>query len=262
MALNLEELRFVVDTTELDAAAKKIGALGDALNKVNKPVKESAINAEKLAQAQANTAEATAKAELAAAKAALAAEKLGKAQDGASSSSKAQVSILEKQIMVLEYMAQGHSRGQASMMATAKVAGAVSTEIDALSSTLKTQRTLMGTDPFDKSIGALESWTNKLKVATEVEQLYNQSLGLTKAQMQELAIEKQRLIALAAMEGKSMQQVEAEYQKIIGIASNLAQKQNTITSTITSFRFSTLAAVPDSTSQPSSFTLPVACASS
>lgn len=232
MALNLEELKFVVDTTELDAAAKKIGALGDALNKVNKPVKESAINAEKLAQAQAHTAEATAKAELAAAKAALAAEKLGKAQDGASSSSKAQVSILEKQIMVLEYMAQGHSRGQASMMATAKVAGAVSTEIDALSNTLKTQRTLMGTDPFDKSIGALESWTNKLKVATEVEQLYNQGLGLTKTQMQELAIEKQRLIALAAMEGKSMQQVEAEYQKIIGVASTLAQKQNTITSTI------------------------------
>lgn len=232
MALNLEELRFVVDTTDLDAAAKKIGALGDALNKINKPVKDSAINAEKLAQAQAKTAEATAQAELAAAKAALAAEKLGKAQDSTSGSSKAQISILEKQIMVLEYMAQGHSRGQASMLATAKVAGAVSTEIDALSTTLKTQRTLMGTDPFDKSIGALESWTNKLKVATEVEQLYNQSLGLTKAQMQELAIEKQRLIALAAMEGKSMQQVEAEYQKIIGVASTLAQKQNTITSTI------------------------------
>jgi len=225
MALNLEELKFVVDTTELDAAAKKIGALGDALNKVNKPVKESAANAEKLAQAQA-------KIELATAKAALAAEKMNKAQNETVGSSKAQVSILEKQIMVLEYMAQGHSRGQASMMATAKVAGAVSTEIEALSNTLKTQRTLMGTDPFDKSIGALESWSNKVKVATEVEQLYKQGLGLTKTQMQELAIEKQRLIALAAMEGKSIQQVEAEYQKIIGVAANLAQKQNTITSTI------------------------------
>lgn len=232
MALNLEELKFVVNTEDLDTAATKIKTLGDALNKINKPVKESAVNAEKLAQAQAKTAEATAKAELAAAKAALAAEKLGKSQDSATGSSKNQVSVLEKQIMVLEYMAQGHSRGQASMMATAKVAGAVSSEIDELSKTLRTQRTLMGTDPFDKSIGALESWTNKVKVAEEVEQLYNRSLGLTKTQMQELAIEKQRLIALAAMEGKSMQQVEAEYQKIIGIASTLAQKQNTITSTI------------------------------
>jgi hypothetical protein len=232
MALNLEELKFTVDTTELDAATKKISALGDALSKVNKPTKQAAIDAEKLALAQAKTALTAAKTEEANAKAALAAERLAKSQDSATGSSKNQVSVLEKQIMVLEYMAQGHSRGQASMMATAKVAGAVSSEIDELSKTLRTQRTLMGTDPFDKSIGALESWTNKLKVAEEVEQLYNKSLGLTKTQMQELAIEKQRLIALSVMEGKSTQQVEAEYQKIIGIAGALAQKQNVITGTI------------------------------
>jgi len=232
MALNLEELRFVVDTTELDAAAKKISALGDALNKVNKPVKESAINAEKLAQAQANTAEATAKAELAATKAALAAEKLGKAQDTATDSSKKGMTILERQVTILENMAKGYSRGDASILATAKAMGVANEELAKIGETRQAQRALTGADPFDKSQGAIEAWTNKLKIAAEMDSLYAQGLGLTKTQLKELAIEKQRLITLADMEGKTLKDAETEYRKLIGIAANLAQQENALTTSL------------------------------
>lgn len=234
MALNLEELRFVVNTDSLVEATKQVGALGAALAKVNKPTSQAAIDAEKLALAQATVAKRTAEAEDASNKAALSAQKLSKAQEDSSGSAKTNVSVLEKQILILENMAQGFSKGQASIMATAKVAGALDTELTQLGETLKSQRTLQGNDPFDKSLGAIEAWSNKLKIATEMDSLYAQGLGLTRAQLKELSIEKQRLITLAEMEGKTTADAEAEYRKLIGVASSLAKQENELTAAMRS----------------------------
>jgi lambda family phage tail tape measure protein len=220
MALNLEELKFVVNTEDLDTAAKKINALGDAIVKVNKPLKESAMDSEKLAQAQAKTAEAAAKAELATTKAALAAEKLSKATDSASDSGKTQMSILEKQQSILDFMTQGYTKGQSTILAYTKASGEATSEVAKI---LDAQRQLAGGDPFDKSLSGIKSLRNELKVLEEVQRLYGQGVELTGKQVRDLALDKERLIMRMRQEGASIMEIQtalssmkAEYIAVAG----------------------------------------------
>ncbi len=206
--MDLAELKFVVDTKQLEDAAKKIEALGVAVSKVNKPVTDAALKSEKLAAAQAKTAEATTKAETAQLK-------LSQAQEKVNNGSKTSVSVLERQTMILDYMAQGYSKGQSSILATAKAAGALDDAMIELGGTLKTQRTLIGGDTFDKSIGLMQKLQNETRITSEVNNLFNKNLGLTEKQMIDLAREKERLIALYNLEGKSLTNLTTEYDKIV-----------------------------------------------
>lgn len=206
--MDLAELRFKVDTKQLEDAAVKLEALGNAVQKLNKPMADNATATAKVVKEQA-------KAEEAAVKAAAAAEKLQKAQDKSTESTKKSISVLEKQNLILEYMAQGNSRGQASIMATYKAAGALDSQMLELNNTLKTQRTLIGGDPFDKSIGLMQKLQNEYKTTSEVTALFNRNLGLTEKQMTDIAREKERLIALYKIENKDIKGLSAEYENLI-----------------------------------------------
>jgi phage-related minor tail protein len=206
--MELSTLRFVVDTKQLDAAAKSIAALGVEVGKLNKPMQ--ALNKE-----TAQSAKELSKAEEAAAKAALAQSKLEQAQSKGTQAASKSISVLERQNLILEYMAQGNSKGQASILATAKAAGALDADMLSLNQTLKTQRTLIGGDPFDKSIGLMQKLQNEYKTTLEVTTLFNRNLGLTEKQMVDLAREKERLIALYGIEGKDIKQLAGEYDNLI-----------------------------------------------
>jgi hypothetical protein len=206
--MDLAELKFVVDTKELETAATRITELGTAVNKLNKPMQE-------LTRESAKTNKELSKAEESAAKAALAQHKLEQAQTKSTDATRKSASVLERQNLILEYMAQGNSKGQASILATAKAAGALDDEMLELNKTLVTQRTLIGGDPFDKSIGLMQKLQNEYKTTTEVTNLFNKNLGLTEKQMTDLAREKERLIALYGIEGKSLDNLGAEYDQLI-----------------------------------------------
>ncbi len=79
--LNLEELVFKVNTTELKTAVTAVDNLGKAVTRLNKPVQENEMANAKLAKAQAQANEAAAKAEIAQ-------TKLGKAQTDVVNSTK------------------------------------------------------------------------------------------------------------------------------------------------------------------------------
>jgi hypothetical protein len=206
--MDLAELKFVVDTKELETAATRINELGTAVSKLNKPMQD-------LTKESAKTNKELSKAEEAAAKAALAQVKLEQAQTKSTQAAAKSSSVLERQNLILEYMAQGNSKGQASILATAKAAGALDDEMLELNKTLVTQRTLIGGDPFDKSIGLMQKLQNEYKTTTEVTNLFNKNLGLTEKQMTDLAREKERLIALYGIEGKSLDNLGAEYDQLI-----------------------------------------------
>ena len=191
--MDLQALKFKVDTSELATAVTALNNLGQAVSKVNTPIKETA-----------------------------------KATEQSTKATKENVTILERQQDILKFMTEGYSKGQASVLAYAKASGALAGDIDLLGKTLKTQRTLMGTDPFDKSAGALQTLQNEYKKVTEVQNLYNQNLGLTKGQMETLAREKQRLIALYEIEGKDVKNLEAEYGVLVQEATKIAQAENAI----------------------------------
>lgn len=223
--MDLAELKFVVDTKQLEEAAKQIEALGTSVSKLNKPVTDAALKSEKLAKVQAEVAEK-------AAKAALAQLKLQQAQEESTQATGKSVSVLERQNMILGYMATGLSKGQSSYMATAKAAGALDTELEKLETTLKTQRSLIGGDTFDKSIGLMQKLTNETEITAEVNKLFNQSLGLTEKQMVDLAREKQRLIALYNFEGKSLDGLAAEYNQIIQKSLEITQANDARTNSM------------------------------
>ena len=192
--MDLAELRFKVDTKQLEDAAAKLEKLGTAVEKLNKPLSDLSKNTSSISIEQNKSAES--------------ATKLEKAQTKANDATKKSVSILEKQNMILEFMAQGYSRGQSSTLAMAKASGALTDEVVQLGKVLQTQRTLMGTDPFDKSIGALQSLRNEYTVIKEVQRLYTAGLALSKTQMEDLAREKLRLIEKFKLEGKTLTEVK------------------------------------------------------
>ena len=220
--MELSELKFVVDTSALENAAKKIAELGTAVSKLNKPMqelsKESAKNNKELAKADEVTA-----------KAAAAQAKLQAAQEKSTEATGKSTSMLERQNLILEFMAQGNSKGQSSILATAKAAGALDADMLALNATLKTQRALIGGDPFDKSIGLMQKLKNEFKTSTEVTSLFNKNLGLTEKQMVDLSREKERLITLYGIEGKDVRGLTAEYDSLIQKSVSINQANATRT---------------------------------
>ena len=186
--MDLAELKFVVNTDDLDSAAIKIKTLSAAAAGLNAPLKA-------IAQASDKASTAT--------------KAVGDAAVVTTDSTKKQVTILERQQKVLEYMTQGFSKGQSSVLAYGDAAGLTTKSLDELGKVLQTQRTLMGTDPFDKSLGALQSLKNEYTVLKEVQRLYNAELGLSRSQMEDLAREKLRLIEKLKLEGKSLTDVKS-----------------------------------------------------
>ena len=67
-----------------------------------------------------------------------------KATEEATAVTKSSVSILERQQAILEFQANGYSKGQASILAYAKAAGVAASEIQEIGKVLQAQRTLMG----------------------------------------------------------------------------------------------------------------------
>ncbi len=186
--MDLAQLKFVVDTSELKNASAEIEKLTVAVSKLDKPMRETSQSASNLSKQYSE---------------------VDKTSSKTVESTKKQTTVLERQQMILEFMTQGFSKGQASQLAYAKAAGALTNDLEQLGKVLQTQRTLMGTDPFDKSIGALQSLRNEYTVIKEVQRLYNADLGLTKSQMEDLAREKLRLIEKFKLEGKSLSEVKA-----------------------------------------------------
>ncbi len=220
--MDLAELKFVVDTKDLENAATRVAELGTAVSKLNKPMQD-------LSKETVKSNKELSKAEEASAKAATAQLKLQQAQEKSVDTTTKSASVLERQNLILEYMAQGNSKGQASILATAKAAGALDEEMLQLNNTLKIQRTLIGGDPFDKSIGLMQKLQNEYKTTNEVSNLFNKNLGLTEKQMIDLAREKERLIALYGIEGRSLNGLAAEYDQLISksVAINQANSVRT-----------------------------------
>lgn len=214
--MDLAELKFVVNTEDLERAAKEVANLGTEVSKLNKPMQE-------LTRESAKTNKELSKAEEAAAKAALAQEKLQQAQTKSAQATGKSTNLLERHNLILQYQAEGNSKGQASILASAKAAGMLDHELLELNKTLVLQRTLMGGDPFDNSIGLHQKLQNQTKITEEVTALFNRSLGLTEKQMVDLAREKQRLIALYGIEGKSLDGLAAEYEQIVQMSRQINQ---------------------------------------
>lgn len=245
--LNLSELTFKVNTDALVQAAEKIAALGKSVEGLqgsfSKLEKGAAASEKALAEANrknAQAAKANAEAALLQAKALTEVERAEnlkvktiqastKATEESTRSVSSNVSMLQRQQDIYGFMIEGFSRGQSSILATAKAAGILADEMKTLKTVLQDQRALLS-DPFDKSLSGLLSLKNELAVVTRVQSMYTAELGLTKKQMRELAVDEMRLTTMLKEQGKSTQEIDAALKKLnqeyIKTAGNVNQVLN------------------------------------
>lgn len=211
MALDLENIVFSVSTEALDVALVKLDKLDTALTSLSKPIDSVGKSTKKLTDTQNEQAIS---------------------QDNLTKLSRNTTSVLERQQKILEFMTQGFSKGQSSVLAYASASNVAASEIKELGTVLQTQRKLIGGDPFDKSTSGLIALTTKLGEAKEANRLYTAGISLTQSQTRELARDKERLIEKMKIEGKSLTDIKnklrehnAEYIAVANSINRLDQAE-------------------------------------
>ena len=140
MALELSELKFVVNDSDLKRASDTIGNLVTNVGKLDKAARDAAQTEVALAKAAKLNADAnlqnakaqdvrlksTITADKADQQAAAAIERKTKATEKATESSAKNVGVLQRQKDILEFQTQGFSKGQSSILAYGKAAGQAS----------------------------------------------------------------------------------------------------------------------------------------
>ena len=232
--MELDRIVFTTDTSELTKATDAIGTLVQEMSKISAAsasmAKVQAQTEAILARAASSYADARKKNAEAAEKelrSAIAADKADQQREkstskateavdkstGATNKNSEAVSnnttVLQRQSDILEFQAQGWSKSQAGILATAKAAKTAAGDMQELMRVLETQRKLMGTDPFDKSMSGLKSLQNQYSELKESLRQYNADTDLTMKQTKELARDKQRILEQLKVEGASFSEVRA-----------------------------------------------------
>lgn len=246
MAYDLSELVFRANTTELDKAVKMIDVLVKDFSKLS----AASLAAAKVESqrdeilSRINKNQAAARKDTAAAlnietKSLIAADeadqrreksiqKTTAATEKAAKATEKNVSILERQKDILEFQTEGYSKGQSGILAFGKAAGLAGDQMKELQNVLETQRKLMGTDPFDKSISGLKSLQNEYRELQVAVGQYNDGSNLTSKQTRELARDQERLIERLKQQKKSTQEVDTALKAHTEGYVDLAGKVNTL----------------------------------
>lgn len=215
--MELSSLKFAVDTTELDRAGKVIAELAVNVGKLDKTAREAAKTEEILAKAAKANAEANlanAKAQDQRLKSTITADKADQAAEKAVAKTtkavkentdavKENVSILQRQTDIYDFMAQGFSKGQSSILATAKATGQLSEELKKVLVDMKQ----FSSDPFDKSDTGLKRMQKTIKEVTDAQKYFNEGSNLTTKQARELSNDLDRLTAGLKQQGKSYNEI-------------------------------------------------------
>lgn len=224
--MDLATLKFNLDTSTLDSALGKItqigvefGKIGQIQTKVAAQVKKATSDS---AQAQNDANKASKDGVQGEEQLTKAVDKSIKAEkdrksalDQSSSSSSEFTKVTQRQISIEEFMRQGFSKTQASSLAAAKALGAQEEELLTLSNTMKNIRAYQGNDPFDKSVGLINSLTQQYRQMGYSIGIANTEMAsstkLTKNQIDDLAREYVRL----EVAGKAAGMTEAEIKAVM-----------------------------------------------
>lgn len=233
--MELSNLIFKVDTSQLEKAVKTIEQVGQATEDLAKNIqnlaraeKQSADASTASAKARQENAKATT-AELKAAeaqanaaeKAAKATRDLGKSAEETGSKLSAAEKLVEKMNLRQQVLARGtielnnevvnlgrgFTSGQAAMIASLKQLGGGADMIRELATTLKQYNDITGVNPFDKAIGGMRKLTQEARELQLSSDLSAKGFALTKDQVQILARDLQALTSVYKQNGASQDYV-------------------------------------------------------
>lgn len=215
--MELSELIFKSNTEDLERVSKVIGDLVTDISKLDKVSRDAAKTEATLAKAAKDHAAANlqnAKAQDVRLKTTVAADKADKANEKSTlaktkaleshtKASKENASILQRQTDIYDFLAQGFSKGQASILASAKATGQYSKELEQV---LELQKQFTS-DPFDRSDTGLKRLQRTIKEVTDAQNYFNDGHNLTSKQARELSNDLDRLNAGMKQQGKSYQEI-------------------------------------------------------
>jgi len=169
--MDLAELKFVVDTTQLKEAATRVAELGTAVSKLNKPMQDLATN--------------TAKVSTATEKASKANENKVKGDTKVADSSSKLDSLLDKLTNRYTDMAKGSTSAEAGVLQLARSLGATTEEaLKPYKAILENIREL-SKSPFDSAIGSVRSITQEYDSLNYRSELAAKGIFLTTNQLKE-----------------------------------------------------------------------------
>lgn len=224
----LSSLVFATDTTELERASRAIASLVQDMSQISVAsanmarisaqteaiLARAATESAKARKENAKAADIEIKTIIAADKAdAERAESIRKAAEAerrrteatgeSTRATRSNVDILQRQNDIYEFLAEGFSKGQASILATAKAAGQLS---DELKGVLEAQKQFTS-DSFDQSETGLKRLLKTTKEVTDANGFFLEGFDLTTKQARELSNDLDRLNASLTAQGKSYQEI-------------------------------------------------------
>jgi phage-related minor tail protein len=169
--MDLAELKFVVDTKQLELAAKKVAELGAEVSKLNKPMQDLSNNTNKVSTATE--------------KAAKAADNKAKADTKLVDNSSKLDGLLEKLNNRYTDMSDGSTSAEASILQLARTLGATTEKaLEPYKRILEDIRGL-SKSPFDSAIGSVRSITQEYDSLTYRAELASKGIFLTTNQLKE-----------------------------------------------------------------------------
>lgn len=234
--IELDSLKFTVDTAELVNAVTKVQDLQKAVTQLNKPLVENAKISAKVAAENAKVAVAEEKVAQAKAKTAEAENKANAAKVRAEKASAAVVRGMQEEITYsqrltyqLEYMAKGFSTSQSNRLAILRSQGEEIEELAKVMTLFNQMTRLKGGDNLDKSLSGTRSLKNALRELRIENELVNRGIELSSKQYKELARERARVIEAAKIEGKSYTEIKELVKSTEQRFVQLAYKVNELT---------------------------------
>lgn len=169
--MDLAELKFVVDTKQLENAAAKVAELGAEVSKLNKPMQDLSNNTNKVSTATEKAAKAT--------------ETKAKADTKVVDTSSKLDGLLAKLTNRYTDMSDGSTSAEASVLQLARSLGATTEKaLEPYRAILEDIRGL-SKSPFDSAIGSVRSITQEYDSLTYRAELASKGIFLTTAQLKE-----------------------------------------------------------------------------
>jgi phage-related minor tail protein len=226
MSLDLDAIRFTVDTTELldaDKALEQIGVSAEAM-------------AKRVSNAQTKTASSSKQV-------ADATEAVVQADNKATEAKKNSVTMLDKQLMSMKIlrgetidlgesiinMGAGFTKSQSNQLAFMALSGKTSDELSKMANSFKEFANISGVNPFDKATSGITKMVRELNELKDVEKLARQEMSMTRDELINYMRDKQRLLQMNISEGNSLTELKANLRSLksqyldVGSALNVAR---------------------------------------
>ena len=219
--IDLSSLKFSVDTSELDAAAKKIEALGTAVSVLSGDLSKLNKASNEVSKTQREAAKATSDA-------AKAEQELSNAKSTTTDVTNTTTAVMDAATRAVEKhklamkifrgeaielnseiitLGSSFTTGQAGQLANIKLLGATNDQMKELSSSFANFNKITSANTFDNSSAGISRLTKDIFELTKVNELMQRGIALTRDEIVNLARDSERLTQQFQSEGLSSQQL-------------------------------------------------------